>query len=441
MANLERQTNRIVIVGGGFGGAYCAQALRKQLRGEKADVWLIDKHNYFVFYPLLVEAGTGSIEPRHAVVSLRSFLGNAIFRMADVTDVDVQRRRVHYRRCLDGKAGVVDYDYLVVSLGSVTNLPPVPGLREYAFGVKTMADAVALRDRGIQMLELADATEDENARRALLHFVVVGGNFTGVEVAGELATFLRQAARAYRNVSPEDISVTLVELTDRILRALGEDLSSFAVHAMERCGIHVRLEDSVTRIEADHVQLQSGQSVGTHTVVWCAGIAPNPLIEHLPFPTDERGYVLTGRDMRVVGYDRIWAIGDCAINPGPDNEPYPATAQHAIQQARHVAKDLGRVLRGLPTRPTQIASKGSIAAIGCRTGVAKVFGIRLSGFPAWWLYRTVYLLKMPGLARKLRLALDWTFDLVFPRDHVQLSVHRAPTESLRPTESATATCD
>ncbi len=420
------QHRRIVILGGGFGGAYCAQALQRHLREREAEILLIDRHNYFVFYPLLVEAGTGSLEPRHAVVSLRAFLGRAAFRMAEITGVDPHARRVFYRLAHDDRTESVAYDYLVVALGAVTRVPDIPGLRELAFHLKSMADAVALRDRAIEMLELADATADEAQRRALLHFVVLGGSFTGVEVAGELVTFLRQAARMYRNVTPQTATVTLIEMADRILPALSSALASYAADAMARCGVAIRLGESAQRIEPGRVYLASGQTLATHTVIWCAGIAPNPLLAKLPFPLDARGYILTGRDLCVPGFPGVWAIGDAAANPGPDGRPYPATAQHAVQQAQHAAKDIARSLRGGAPRPCDIATKGSIAAIGCRVGVAEVLGIKVSGFLAWWLYRTVYLLKMPGLARKVRIALDWTIDLCFPREHVQLSVHRRP---------------
>jgi NADH dehydrogenase len=326
----------------------------------------------------------------------------------------------------DGRREETTYDYLVLALGSVTRLPPVPGLREYAYGVKSIGDALALHDRALEMLELADAATNPELRRALLHFVIVGGNFTGVEVAGELSTFVRQAARRYRHLDPADVTVTLVELTERVLRQLGERLSDRAAEQLRRCGITLRLNESVRCIEPHGVELVSGQALAARTVIWCAGIAPSPLLARLPFPKDSRGYVLTGRDLRCPGFANVWAIGDAAVNPGPDGEAYPATAQHAVQQARHAGNDLLRVLAGKPTRPCSIASRGSLAALGCRTGVALVLGVPVSGFAAWWLYRTVYLLKMPGLARKVRIALDWTLDLLFRREHVSLNVTRRP---------------
>ncbi len=416
---------RIVILGGGFAGAYCAQALEKTLRGLDVEVVLIDHNNYFIFYPLLVEAGTGSLEPRHAVVSIRSFLKTAVFRMATVLAVDVENQVVHYQVVGGDLEERVHYDHLVVALGTVTRLPGVPGLREYGFEMKSLSDAVSLRDRAIQMLEAADATADPETRRSMLHFVVVGGNFTGVEVAGEFQVFLKRAAKVYKNLQPRDCKVTLIELQDRILPALDVELAEFARGHLEGRAMDVRLRTSVTEIHPNHVVLQDGEILPTRTVIWCAGIAPNPLLKALGLPCDSRGYIECERDLRVQGVDSVWAIGDCAVNRGPDGSPYPATAQHAVRQGIHLAGNLARALKGVPLEPCDIISQGSLAALGCRTGVAKVFGIQLAGFPAWFLWRTVYLLKMPHWSRKIRVALDWTIDLLFAKDYVQLGVHRA----------------
>ncbi|RMD85097.1 MAG: NAD(P)/FAD-dependent oxidoreductase [Candidatus Dadabacteria bacterium] len=420
---------RIVIVGGGFAGAYCAQALGRNARRLGLDVLLIDRHNYFLFYPLLVEAGTGSLEPRHAVVPLRTFLRSTRFRMGEVVALDAQQRSIVVHLAEGDLRQTLAYDHLVLAVGSVTRLPEVPGLREYGFELKSLTDAIALRDRAIRLLELADALGDAEARRALLHFVVVGGNFTGVEVAGELEVFLRQASRSYRNVRPEECRVTLIEITERILPSLDAGLARYAVDRMQRRGIDVRLGTTVEQISRESVQLDDGQVLATRTVIWCAGIAPPPLLERLALPVDERGYLLCRPDMRVDGYDNIWAVGDCAVNPDPEGAPYPATAQHAIQQGRQLARNLMRAARGRPPMPCRIRSKGVLVALGCRTGVARVFGLKLSGFPAWFLWRTVYLLKMPGLARKVRVALDWTVALIFSRDYAELGVHRAQTNA------------
>lgn len=418
------RSRRVVVLGAGFGGAYCARRLSRKRAGASAEVVLIDRRNYFVFYPLLVEAATASLTPRHAVVSIRSFVDDAEFLMAEVTAVDPGRNQVEYFQPVIGRHGSIGYDNLVIALGTVTNLPNVPGLHEHGYEMKSLQDAVRLRDRAIELLELANATADPDMRRELLHLVVVGGNFTGVEVAGEFMRFLRVSSKNYRNLRHGNISVSLVEIADRILNVMDPDLSRYAARQLARAGVQLRLQSSVTEVTANSVRLKSGEMLPTRTVIWCAGIAPTPLLSRLPFPTDERGYLLTGRDLRVPGHENVWAIGDCAVNTGPDGRPYPATAQHAVRQARHAAEDIIRLTRGLNTRPCDIASPGAMASIGCRTGVAKIFGVKISGFAAWWLYRTFYLLKMPGIARKLRVALDWTMDLLLPHEPVQLDVGR-----------------
>ncbi|GAB4311537.1 MAG: FAD-dependent oxidoreductase [Candidatus Sumerlaeia bacterium] len=454
---------RIVILGGGFGGAYAAQRLSRRLRDRPdVEILLLDRQNYFIFYPLLVEAGTGNIEPRHAVVPLRDFLRgpNARFIMAEVVSADPAARTVSFevagidadRHAIPNHTGenagpatsgglrrTISYDHLIVALGSVTRLPPVPGLHEFGFQMKSLSDAVALRDRAIFLLEVANTLEDPNERRALLHFVVVGANFSGVEVAGEFQVFLREAVRLYPNVGPDEPHVTLVEKADRILPALDERLAGFAHDHLVRRGMDIRLHTTIERVEAGRAVLSTGEAPATQTVIWCAGIAANPAVARLGLPVDERGYILCGRDLRVQGFDDVWAIGDCAVNLDRQGRPYPATAQHAVQQARVAADNIaGVLLSGRPPRPCDAVSRGAIAALGCRTAVADVFGVKLSGFPAWWLWRTVYLLKMPTLGRKVRVALDWTLAMLFRKDFVQLGVHqvRASEGKVPPSRSS-----
>ncbi len=456
---------RVVIVGGGYGGAYCAQHLEKLLgrrvvrprlqdaasilskRPDAVEVLLIDRNNFFIFYPLLIEAGTGSLEPRHAVVSLRSFLRRAGFRMAEVVGVDVLRRIVRLREGDSGQRTLtstlsqgeregeperieaessgreVAFDHLVIAAGSVTLRPPIPGLREHAFDIKGLSDAVALRDRAIRLLERADACVDSAERRSLLHFVVVGASFTGAEVAGEFHEFLQRAARRYPNISKDDCRVTIIERDRRILRPLTERLSAYAEQAMRKRGIDIRLNTSVAQVGADHVVLTTGERLEAHTTIWCAGIEPSPLVRSLDLPRDERGYLQCEPTGQVKGHTNIWAIGDCARIPDPTGQPYPATAQHAMRQGPHIARNIVGVMRGQPPEPFVYDTQGTLAALGCRTGVAQVLGVQVSGFWAWWLWRTYYLLRMPGLARKVRVALDWTLDLLFRRDDVQLGVH------------------
>lgn len=415
---------RIVIIGGGFGGAYCAQALERRLRRGEAEVVLLDRQNYFIFYPLLAEAGSGSLEPRHAVVSIRAFLKRTRFIMGGVERVDARTRTVRYLLPDGVTSRELEYDQLVLSPGSVTRLPDVPGLREYGFEMKSLDDAVTMRDRAIRQLEHADVVDDPAERQRLLHFVVVGANFTGVEVAGELHVFLRRACRHYASLRPEDVTVTVVELTDRILPALEPELSRYAADHLRRRGVRIELGRSVSQVGADRAVLDDGRVLEADTVFWCAGIAPSPLVSKGAVPTDERGYIRCDRDLRVTGFEDVWAIGDSAVNLDREGRPYPATAQHAVRQGQHLAKNLVAVLRGRATVACDITSRGAIAALGCRTGVAKVFGLKIAGFPAWFLFRTVYLLKMPGWSRRLRVALDWTMDLLFPKDAVQLGLTR-----------------
>jgi NADH dehydrogenase len=417
------ETKRIVILGGGYGGAYCAQRLLRRLGRRDADVWVIDRHNYFVFYPLLVEAGTGGLEPRHVVVPIRDFLPGGEFRMARVVAVDVAGRTVDYRMTGDNADRRVTFDHLVIALGSATRYPDVPGAREHGRQIKSLTDAVALRDRAIQMLELANATEDRELRREMLTWVVVGGNFTGVEVAGEFDEFFKRASRRYRHVSASDCRMVLVEMAERILAPLGEDLSDFAAQHLRGRGIDVRLKSTVQASDAHGVTLSDGTRIPARTVIWCAGIEPSPLLKELDLPRDERGYIICERDLSVRDASGVWAVGDCAVNVDAGGAAYPATAQHAVRQGMHLADNLLAALDGRSTKPCDLTTQGSLAALGCRTGVARVFGLKISGFAAWWLWRTVYLLKMPRLSRKLRIALDWTIDLLFSRDYVQLGVH------------------
>ena len=415
---------RIVVVGGGFGGAFAVQRLLRRLRGDEAEILLVDRNNYFVFHPFLIEAGTGSLPPQHAVVGLRAFTHARGLFMGEFIGADFARQVVRVRPVGRDDERELPYDELVLAVGSVTGLPPVPGLAEHAFQIKGVADAIALRDRAIRLLEQADQDDDPAHRRTLLHFVIVGSSFTGAEAAGEFEMFLRRASHRYANVTSADITITLVDMAQRILPNLDEGLAAFAARKLQGRGVDLRLGTSVRDVGAEHVALTDGTRLAAATVIWCAGIAPNPVLAELDLPRDARGGVLCEPDLRVSDRAHVWAIGDCAVNPGPDGKAYPATAQAAVQQGRAVADNLVRVLRGQESRPCIFSSVGELVALGCRTGVARVGPFKLAGFPAWFLWRSVYLFKMPGWGRRLRVALEWSIDLVFGRDDVQFGIRR-----------------
>lgn len=431
--SLPTPTTRIVILGGGFAGAYCAQRLVRHFKHDPSvQITVLDRHNYFIFYPLLIEAGAGALIPRHISVPIRRFLHRrANLLVGDITAVNLSSREIFFSVFEDPHVEPLPYDHLVLSLGSSTRHPNIPGLREHSYPIKSLADAMRLRDRAIQLLERANHCNDPDCSRALLRFVVVGGGPTGVETAGEFHQFLRTAARAYPNLSPDFVSMTLVDHAPRILSGFDEDLSDWAAEHLRRRGIDLHTSESVAEVSPTHVRLGTGQILPCHTTIWAAGIAPPSLLKSLDLPKDTRGYLQCDRDARVQGHPNLWAVGDCGDNPGPDGKPYPALAQHALREGQACADNIARVLRNQPTKPLELRSKGMIAAFGHHDAVAKVFRLKLTGFPAWWLFRTFYLLQMPGFGRKLRVALDWTLDLLFRPEPVSLGLV-APSRQVAP---------
>jgi NADH dehydrogenase len=427
MPNFAGAQKRAVILGGGFGGAYAAQSLCRKL-DSTWEIVLTDRNNFLLFYPLLIEAGVGNIEPRHVVVPLRNFLKGhkgAEFRMGEVTSVDLRQQQVEYMPLGTEDAVHIHYDQLVLALGSITKMPPIPGLREHGYEMKSLIDGVNMRDRGIRLLELANSIEDKNLRRELLRVVVVGSNFTGIEFAGEYQDFMTDARRSYDNVHRDELGMMVLEYADRILPAIDEDLAEYAREHLAKRGLDIRTKTSITEVAKDHVILTDGKRVPTHTVVWCAGIAPNPMLAEIKdLPRDEKGYIECEQSLRVKGFENVWAIGDSAKVLDPSGKPYAATAQNATRQGQVVGSNIAYALRNQPLKDFSFNPVGSLAALGCRSAVAKVFGIKLSGFLAWWLYRTVYVMKMPSWSRRIRIVMDWTVDLFFAREPVQLGIRK-----------------
>jgi NADH dehydrogenase len=425
---------RVVIVGGGFGGAYAAQELSRRANPDEVEITLIDRNNFFLFYPLLVEAGVGAIEPRHVVVPIRQFLPRGDFRMAEVQGIDLQDQQVEYQVIGCEEPERIHYDHLVFALGSVTKIPTnIPGLREHGFELKSLVDAVELRDRAIRMLELANTMESPKDRRDLLRVVVIGANFTGIELAGEYHAFLTALTRDYPNVQADDVEVMVLEYADRILPAVDASLAQWSHDTLTKRGLDIRTKTSISEVGERHCVLTTGEHVPTQTVVWAAGIAPHPMVAQIEgLPRNQKGYIDCERDLRVKGYDNVWAIGDSATVFDANGKPYAATAQNASRQGPHVARNILNAMNGQPLQTFDFKVLGSFAAIGRRQAAADVMGRNLTGFLGWVMYRGAYLMKMPTFAVKLRVLMDWMLELVLRSAPVQLGVHRPRLEHMPP---------
>jgi NADH dehydrogenase len=423
----------VVILGGGFGGAYAGQILGKRIDPSKVDVTLLDRNNYLLFYPLLVEAGVGTIEPRHVVVPIRRFLRKCSFVMAEVVAVDLKQQTVNYQVVGSEDIHCKYFDHLILSLGSITRWFPIPGLQDNAYQMKSLTGAIELRDRGIRILELANTMLDRDEQRDLLRHVVVGANFTGVEFAGEYHAFLMNAAKDYPNIRPGDIEVILLEHGDRILNAVSPDLAEWAHQTLVDRGVDIRRFTSVREVGPHHVVLTTGERLGTDSVVWAAGIAPNPLFAKIEgLPLNSKGYIDCESDLRVKGFENVWAVGDCATVYAEDGKPYAATAQTASRQGPLAANNLLKKLEGKEMRPFRYKPLGSFAAIGRRSAAADFLGMNIKGFFGWFLYRGTYLAKMPTLPMKIRLGMDWFLELILPSETVQLSIHKGKGQDNKP---------
>jgi NADH dehydrogenase len=416
---------RVVVIGGGFGGASAAHALAKLAKNRPIDVTLIDRNNFLLFYPLLIEAGVGAIEPRHVVVPLRKYLPRGDFRMAEVLDVDLKGQQVHYQPIGADEAQSIHFDHLILALGSVTRKPPVPGLAENGFEMKSLADAISHRDRGIRLLELANTVEDPVLKRELLTFVAVGANFTGVEFAGEYQAFLSEMAEDYPNLQPKDVRMVVVEHGKRMLPTVRPHLADWARDTLIKRGVEVHTEMSVVAVGPRDCTLTDGTNIPTRTVVWTAGIAPPAILQKIEGLTlNEKGYIACERDMRVKDWPNVWAIGDCATVLTAEGKMYAATAQNATRQGPWVADNILATLDGRPTKTFDFRPLGSFAAIGRRVAAAEFMGREFRGVLGWFMYRGAYLMKMPTFGTKLRLATDWLVELLLRSDPVQTGVHR-----------------
>ncbi len=420
----------IVVVGGGFAGVAAAGRLERRLRSGEAEIILISRDNYTLFTPMLPEVTSGELEVRHVITPIREQLRRSQFVLAEVERIDVQRRNVRYRHVLTRIVSEQSYDQLVLALGSSTSTFGLPGIAEHTWALKTLEDADALRNHLVWLLEMADTIGDERRRARLLCLAIVGGGFTGVETAGEIAELFRSALPLYKNLQAHWLRIVLVEAGPGLLAGLPKKMGEYSRRILERRGIDVSLGDGVASADEQGLTLQSGRRIETETIVWSAGVKPAPSIAATGLALDKRGAIRTRPDMRAEGTTGVWALGDCAAIPDGSGGTYPMTAQHAIREGPWCADNIVAVLRGKPTKPFHYRTLGMMAALGARKAVAQLPGDRvMTGFLAWFFWRSYYLLRLPGFERKFRVAFDWTLDVLFPRDTAELRFGRSEEQA------------
>lgn len=405
----------VVIVGGGFGGAAAARELERLMPKQSARLTLVNETNFMLYTPFLPEAAAGTLEPRHVVTPLREILDRTYLRLGEVVGHDPEAKTVAVRAKY-GETETLPYDQLLLALGSVSRVLPVPGLAEHAVGFKSLADAIYLRNHVVETLEEANATEDAARRDELLTYVFVGGGYAGLEALAELQDFAADAMESYPRARLHGMRWVLVEAADRVLPEIDAELADYALRELRGRGIDIRLETTLEQVEADSARLSSGETLPTRTVVWTAGVAPQPILRELELPLDERGRVPVDEYLRVQGMESVWAIGDCAAAPDPRGGLCPPTAQHAVRQGpvagHNIAAELGI---GSP-RPFEYRSEASFVNLGRYKAVGRIGERTFRGFPAWWLARSYHMSQIPGTARKVRAVLDWTAGLPFRRD-------------------------
>jgi NADH dehydrogenase len=405
---------RIVVLGGGFGGVATVRHLERLLRRRRnIEITLVSRENFFVLTPLLFEACSGRLELRHCAQPIRAALQRARFIEATVESVDVGRQLVR-AVAPEGGAYELPYDHLVVALGASTNDGLIPGSSN-ALTFKTMADAMVLRNHLIGRFERADAATDVARRPGCLTVVVIGGGLVGVELVGELTAFADDVWRFYPRIRRDEVRFRLFEAGPRIMREVDAKLAAAAARVLQRRGVDIRVSTAVRSIEAGRVRLEN-DTIDADTIILAAGIVPSAVASAIPVVRDRRGRISVDATMQSRSHPRVWALGDCAAIPGPDGRPYPALAQHTIREARHLASNIKATIDGRAPSPFMFRPLGIMASLGHTRAVARVFGVRVTGFVAWWLRRTYYLFQMPRWDRRLRIVLDWTVALFFLPD-------------------------
>lgn len=423
---MEIPAKRVLILGAGFGGLYAALGLEKTVAHDPGvRVTIVNRENHSLFTPMLHEVAASDLDMTHIVNPVRKLLKHVQFFNGEVQHIDLTAKRVTVVHGRQHHAHELDYDYLVIALGSTTNFFGMAGLENRALTIKSLSDAIYLRNHLIDLLEQANFECMVGARPELLTVLVAGGGFAGTETVAGINDFLRESVRFYPQLSEDWIRVILVHPGKIILPELGPKLGEYAQEKLGKRKVEIRLNTKVACVDDHAVYLSDGSCIPTQTVIWTAGTSPNPLVEMLPCQQD-RGRIVANEYLELPGWPGVWALGDCAsVLDSKTGHPFPPTAQHAVRQGRTVARNVTAAIRGGPKTPFSFSTLGLLAAIGRRTGVANILGANFSGFVAWFLWRTIYLSKLPRSEKKVRVALDWTLDLLFSKDIVSFLDRRS----------------
>ena len=432
----DRNWKHVVIVGGGYVGLYTAlrlqRTLRRELRNGSVRITLIDPQSYMTYQPFLPEAAAGNISPRHVVAPLRRVLPKVRILNGKVSKVHHEARTLTFEPAA-GQSREIEYDVVVMAAGSISRTLPIPGLEDAAIGFKTVGEAIALRNRVLALLDRAESSDDEDVRRRALTFVVVGGGFAGIEALAELEDMTEDAVNYYPSIDKKDLRWVLIEASDRILPEVGPEMGEWTAEQLRERGIELKMKTFLQSCEGGLVKTSDGDEFESATIVWTAGVKPSPIVNSTDLPLDERGRIKTTTRLTVAGVKGAFAAGDIAgvpdvTNPGQYCAP---NAQHAVRQAKVLGDNITAYLRGQKLADYRHKYAGSVAGLGLYRGVANVYGVKLRGFPAWFMHRTYHLSRVPTVNRKVRVVMDWTLSLFFKRETISLGEIEHPREVFR----------
>ncbi|MGI5154517.1 NAD(P)/FAD-dependent oxidoreductase [Microbispora sp. CA-102843] len=432
----DRNWKHVVIVGGGYVGLYSALRLQRTLRRELRDgsvrITLIDPQSYMTYQPFLPEAAAGNISPRHVVAPLRRVLPMVRILNGKVAKVHHEARTLTFEPGA-GQSREIEYDVVVMAAGSISRTLPIPGLEDAAIGFKTVGEAIALRNRVLALLDRAESSDDEDVRRRALTFVVVGGGFAGIEALAELEDMTEDAIKYYPSIDKKDLRWVLIEASNRILPEVGPEMGEWTAEQLRERGIELKMETFLQSCEGGLVKTSDGDEFESATIVWTAGVKASPIVNSTDLPLDERGRIKTTTRLTVAGVKGAFAAGDIAgvpdvTNPGQYCAP---NAQHAVRQARVLGDNITAYLRGEKLQDYRHKYAGSVAGLGLYRGVANVYGMKLRGFPAWFMHRTYHLSRVPTINRKVRVVMDWTLSLFFKRETISLGEIEHPRDEFR----------